>query len=126
VLNSGAFDGRRERMIRAVAEIREIWASGAWTGPNPKGSEVTLPVYPVQAELPIRAAAAAAVPWLHGGHVADRHRAYCRPVVDPARAAGADEISCLVGFVADGPALLAGPDHLAGLLTPEPALAATG
>jgi natural product biosynthesis luciferase-like monooxygenase protein len=55
VLNPGEFDGRRERVISDVAQIRATWASGEWTGPNPKGAEVTLSVFPrpVQPEPPI-------------------------------------------------------------------------
>lgn len=239
VLNPEMFDDRRARVISDVTEIREVWASGEWTGPNPKGAEVTLPVFPrpVQPELPIwitasrspetfkqagvlgtnilthlenqdidaltsniagyrqalaehhpgragtvtvmmhtyvgettESARTVGVPWLKkylrtaidlearavkgGGGMSGgrsgrdfmneekaRDRlaevgvnrylsgtsligsvADCRPVVDSVRAAGVDEIACLVDFVNDGPALLAGLDHLAGLLHPEPAL----
>lgn len=241
VLNPAAFEDRRDRMVRDVATIREVWASGEWSGPNPKGAQVTLPVYPrpVQPELPLwvtvsrspetfrqagvlganvlthlenqdidalranvagyRAALSAhhpgrpgtvtvmmhtylapttkmarevAVPWLKaylrtaidlearavsgGGGMSggrsgrdflneERARdrlaevgvkrylagtsligtiADCRPVVAAVRAAGADEIACLVDFVGDGPALLAGLDHLPGLLSREPAMTA--
>jgi natural product biosynthesis luciferase-like monooxygenase protein len=240
VLNPEQFDGRRDKMIADVADIRAIWASGEWTGPNPKGTEVTLPVFPrpVQADLPIwvtvsrspetfrqagvlgahvlthlenqdidalrtnialyreslaahhpgkeglvtvmmhtyvrettEEARSIAVPWLKnylrtaidlearavnaGGGMSggrsgrdfmneDRARDRlaevgvnrylagtsligsvedCRPVVDAVRAAGVDEIACLVDFVNDGPALLAGLEHLGRLLEREPALA---
>jgi natural product biosynthesis luciferase-like monooxygenase protein len=238
VLNPGEFDGRRDRMIADVAQIRAVWASGEWTGLNPKGAQVTLPVYPrpVQPELPMwitasrspetfrqagllgtnilthlenqdidalgdhiatyreayaashpgeqgtvtvmmhtyvaqtsEAARAVAVPWLKaylrtaidlearavsggggmsGGRTgrefmnSERSRdrlaevgvnrylagtsligsvAECRAVVDAVRAARVDEIACLVDFVADSAALLAGLEHLASLLTTEPA-----
>lgn len=238
VLNPEVFDDRRDRMLRDVAEIRDVWASGSWTGPNPAGTEVTLPIFPrpVQAELPIwvtvsrnpdtfrqagvlgahvlthlenqdiemlranlaiyreslaahhpgrdgtvtvmmhtyvgettEAAREIAVPWLKnylrtaidlearavtsgggmsGGRAGrdfmneERARdrlaevgvnrylagtaligsvADCRPVVAAIRDAGVDEIACLVDFVGDGPALLAGLEHLAELLHAEPA-----
>ncbi|MEV0001597.1 MupA/Atu3671 family FMN-dependent luciferase-like monooxygenase [Micromonospora sp. NPDC050980] len=55
VLNPQAYHDRRERMLRDVAEIRRVWRDGTWSGTNPVGGAVTLPVFPrpVQAELPI-------------------------------------------------------------------------
>jgi len=49
------FAGRRERLTADVTAIREAWRSGAWTGPDPLGKEVTVSVYPrpVQEELEI-------------------------------------------------------------------------
>lgn len=232
VLNPGEYETRRERMVRDVDAIRQVWRDGSWTGTNPLGAEVTLPVYPrpVQDELPIwvtvsrseetfrqagrlganvlthlenqdvgaladkiaiyRSALAehhpartgtvtvmahtylaetterahrVAVPWLRdylgtavdleatavrgGGRMSggrdgrdalaeERSRARlvelgvnryldgtsligsvedCRPVVDALHTAGADEIACLIDFVGDRPAVLAGLDHLATL-----------
>lgn len=232
VLNPAEYESRRERMVSDVAEIRRVWRDGSWTGPNPLGAEVTLPVFPrpVQPELPIwvtvsrseetfrqagrlgahvlthlenqdvaaltdkialyRAALAehhpgregtvtvmmhtylaatteqareTAVPWLReylrtavdlesravrgGGRMSggrDGRRALgeersrerlvelglnrylngtsligsvndARRVVDTVRAAGADEIACLIDFVADRDAVLAGLDHLGRL-----------
>jgi natural product biosynthesis luciferase-like monooxygenase protein len=231
VLAPERYEGRREQMLRDVATIRQVWRDGLWTGPNPLGVEVTLPVYPrpVQAELPIwvtvsrnadtfrdagrlganvlthlenqdlpalaekiaayrqayaaehdgagtvtvmmhtyladttAEAHAVAVPWLRrylltaidlearavgaggamsGGRTGrdllsqDRARARlaevgvnrylagtaligsvedCVPVARAVHAAGADEIACLVDFVAEPDAVLAGLDHLAQL-----------
>jgi hypothetical protein len=39
----------------------------------------------------------------------------CRKVLAQVRAAGVDEIGCLVDFVGDSDAVLAGLDHLAAL-----------
>ncbi|WP_328538808.1 MupA/Atu3671 family FMN-dependent luciferase-like monooxygenase [Streptomyces sp. NBC_00344] len=49
------YEIRREQMIRDVTDIRAAWRTGRWTGPNPLGAEVTLPVYPrpVQDELSV-------------------------------------------------------------------------
>lgn len=231
VLAPERYDGRREQMLRDVDTIRRVWREGRWTGPNPRGVEVTLPVYPrpVQPELPIwvtvsrsadtfrdagrlganvlthlenqdltalaekvagyreayaaghegtgtvtvmmhtylaetaERARAVAVPWLRrylltaidlearavgagggmsGGRTGrdllseERARARvaevgvnrylagtaligsvedCLPVARAVQAAGADEIACLVDFVAEPDAVLAGLDHLARL-----------
>ncbi|GAA3343149.1 LLM class flavin-dependent oxidoreductase [Amorphoplanes nipponensis] len=241
VLNPEMFDGRRQRLLSDVEEIRRIWAGGQWTGRNPRGAEVTLPVFPrpVQTELPLwvtvsrnpetfrqagvlgahvlthlenqdvavlrdniaayRESLAAhhpgrdgtvtlmmhtyvaetteqarkvAVPWLRsylrtaidlearavgagggmsGGRTGreflseDRARdrlaevgvnrylagasligsvADCRRTVEAVRAAGVDEIACLVDFVGDADALLGGLGPLAALRHSEPALSA--
>ncbi|ASW54604.1 MupA/Atu3671 family FMN-dependent luciferase-like monooxygenase [Plantactinospora sp. KBS50] len=238
VLNPAAYADRRDRMLRDVAEIRQVWRDGTWSGTNPVGGEVTLPVFPrpVQDELPIwvtvsrnpetfrqagelganvlthlenqdvdavagnieryreafarhhpgrcgtvtlmmhtyvadstRRAHEVALPWLRsylrtaidlesravgagggmsggrtGRTVMTEERARdrlveiavnrylagtsligsvsdCRPVVDAVRAAGVDEIACLVDFVGDGDAVLAGLPHLAELATAVPA-----
>ncbi|MCM2414157.1 MULTISPECIES: MupA/Atu3671 family FMN-dependent luciferase-like monooxygenase [unclassified Streptomyces] len=49
------YETRREQMIKDVTDIRTAWRTGRWTGHNPLGAEVTLPVYPrpVQDELSV-------------------------------------------------------------------------
>lgn len=55
VIAPGKYESRREQMTRDVADIREAWRTGRWTGPTPLGTEATLPLYPrpVQPELPV-------------------------------------------------------------------------
>jgi len=55
VLAPDEFTGRRDRMLRDIDLIRQVWRDGTWTGTNPAGAPVTLDVYPrpVQPELPI-------------------------------------------------------------------------
>lgn len=49
------YETRREQMLKDVADIREAWRTGRWSGPTPLGTEASLPLYPrpVQDELPV-------------------------------------------------------------------------
>ncbi|MFF4251857.1 MupA/Atu3671 family FMN-dependent luciferase-like monooxygenase [Streptomyces sp. NPDC001663] len=55
VIAPDRYETRREQMARDVADIREAWRTGRWTGRTPLGTQATLPLYPrpVQPELPV-------------------------------------------------------------------------
>ncbi|MFI9724224.1 MupA/Atu3671 family FMN-dependent luciferase-like monooxygenase [Streptomyces sp. NPDC052396] len=55
VLAKDEFETRRERMVKDIHLIREVWANGKWRDTNSKGTEVELDVFPrpVQPELDI-------------------------------------------------------------------------
>ncbi|MFI9080873.1 MupA/Atu3671 family FMN-dependent luciferase-like monooxygenase [Streptomyces sioyaensis] len=49
------YETRREQLLMDLADIREAWRTGRWTGLTPLGAEASLPLYPrpVQEELPV-------------------------------------------------------------------------
>ncbi|WP_234018881.1 MULTISPECIES: MupA/Atu3671 family FMN-dependent luciferase-like monooxygenase [unclassified Streptomyces] len=55
VLAKDAYETRRQRVTDDVQAIRRAWREGTWTGENPRGTEVTLDLFPrpVQNDLPI-------------------------------------------------------------------------